>query len=176
MLKGLKVAIAVMAFVMAFVGSQAQITIEPENRCSPYDRGDYHYPASIEAKIVNQNLGGLVFSPYTGEVFRSIRETDIEHIVAAAEAHDSGLCSVDEETRGDFAQDLDNLTLASPSVNRHQKSDKDLADWLPDESVCWYVSTVIQVKAKYGLSMDVDEAETALNVLAECYVQEMIDG
>ena len=50
---------------------------------------------------------------------------DIEHIVARSEAHDSGLCATDAATRRRFASDLLNLTLASPSVNRSQKSGKD---------------------------------------------------
>ena len=36
-------------------------------------------------------------------------ETDIEHIVARSEAHDSGLCVADEATRRRFATDLLNL-------------------------------------------------------------------
>ena len=35
-----------------------------------------------------------------------------------------------------FASDLLNLTLASPSVDRHQKSDKDAAEALPDLNAC----------------------------------------
>ena len=39
--------------------------------------------------------------------------------MAASEAHDLGLCAADRATRAKFAQDLRNLTLASPQVNRH---------------------------------------------------------
>ena len=59
--------------------------------------------------------------PYMGTCFGSTRETDIEYIVAASEAHDSGLCSADADTRARFARDLRNLTLASPRVNRCQR-------------------------------------------------------
>ena len=38
-----------------------------------------------------------------GRVFDSLEETDIEHIVARSEAHDSGLCHADRETRRAFA-------------------------------------------------------------------------
>ena len=113
------------------------ITIAPEERCSPYDSDDYPYSPSVEPKIVDE-LGG-VYGPYTGDWFGSIRETDIEHIVARSEAHDSGLCAADPATRARFASDLLNLTLASPSVNRHQKVAKDAAEWLPDLNGCWYV-------------------------------------
>ena len=67
------------------------LTIAPENRCSPYNAGDHPYPESVEDRIVAE-LGG-VYGPYTGTWFTSKRETDVEHIVARSEAHDSGLSS-----------------------------------------------------------------------------------
>ena len=54
-----------------------------------------------------------------GGVFSSTRETDIEHIVARSEAHDSGLCAANPETRNRFASDLLNLTLAAVVKNGH---------------------------------------------------------
>ena len=68
------------------------LTITPENRCSTYDPDDYRYSQSVEPRIV-ASMGGTVYGPYTGRVFSSTRETDIEHIVARSEAHDSGLCA-----------------------------------------------------------------------------------
>ena len=85
----------------------------PEARCSPYDSGDYGYSQSVEDRII-RSLGG-VYGPYTGRWFGSKRETDIEHIVARSEAHDSGLCRADRAARRRFSEDLRNLTLAAPS-------------------------------------------------------------
>ena len=67
-----------------------------------------------------------------------------------------------------FATDLDNLTLASPQVNRYVKSDKDAADWLPDHNRCWYVKTVLSVKQKYDLTMDEEERNVIRDTLLEC--------
>ena len=106
--------------------------------------------------------------PYTGTWFDSIRETDIEHIVARSEAHDSGLCAAGPATRAKFASDLLNLTLASPSVNRHQKSDKDAVEWLPDLNEYWYVGRTIQVRLEYGLTIDRPEADAVDKVLGGC--------
>ena len=106
------------------------LTIAEEDRCSPYDPDDYPYPASVEARIV-EDMGGVIYGPYTGRLFGSTRETDIEHIVARSEAHDSGLCAADAQTRKEFARDLLNLTLAGPTVNRQQKSNNDVAEWAP---------------------------------------------
>ena len=109
------------------------LAVAPEHRCAPYNRADYPYPQSIEARIVGAQ-GGVIYGPYSGRSFRSTFETDIEHIVAVSEAHDSGLCAADPETRRRFATDLLNLTLASPEMNRCGKSGKcayDAAQWLP---------------------------------------------
>ena len=142
------------------------LKVEPENRCSDYERRHYHYPASIEQKIVDRQGG--IFGPYEMLYFGSIKETDIEHIVAAAEAHDSGLCARSRDDRKAFAQDLDNLTLASPKVNRWQKSDRDAAEWMPDHSRCWYAGRIIAVKQKWGLSVDQAEREALETYIAAC--------
>ena len=82
------------------------LTVAPEYRCSPYRSDDYHYPQSVEPQIV-RSMGGRIYGPYTGRDFESIRQTDIEHIVARSEAHDSGLCAADAATRRRFAADQD---------------------------------------------------------------------
>ena len=73
------------------------IAVAPEDRCSPYDPDDYPYSPSVEPRIVEAQGG--IYGPYTGTWFENIRETDIEHIVARSEAHDSGLCAASAATR-----------------------------------------------------------------------------
>ena len=169
--------IIVLLAILAPTTLQAQepspaIVIKPENRCSPYNRDHYPYPQSVEDSIIAR-MGGRIYSPYTGESFASKRETDIEHVVAVSEAHDSGLCATSTSTRRAFARDLDNLTLASPALNRYEKVAKDVAEWLPVQNQCWFVARVVAIKKKYGLSMDAREAAAALNVLADCVNLEM---
>ena len=149
------------------------IQIAIENRCSPYNSDDYSYSQSVELRII-ADMGGAIYSPYTGQHFQSRTETDIEHIVARSEAHDSGLCGRDAQTRRAFSGDLLNLTLADPSLNRHQKSAKDLAEWLPELNQCWFVKQVVAVKRKYNLSMDTREVETARRIWANCSSFEML--
>jgi len=146
--------------------SWRNLQVAPESRCSPYQASDYAYPQSIEGLIV-ESLGGI-WGPYTGRTFTSGGSTDIEHIVARSEAHDSGLCAATVETRRIFATDLLNLTLASPTVNRSEKNDRDAADWLPAQNRCWFADRVLRVRQKYGLTIDRREAETLDQVLAAC--------
>ena len=143
------------------------LTVEPERRCSAYDKKrDYPYPQSVEREIVRQI--GAVYGPYTKTCFASMRETDIEHIVSASEAHDSGLCAADRAIRARFARDLRNLTLASPQVNRYQKAGKDAAEWLPDRNRCWFAARILEVKRAYHLTVDRREAAALKRVLSGC--------
>ena len=152
------------------------LSLAPEHRCSPYDRADYPYPQSVEARIV-ASMGGHVYGPYTGRHFGSTRETDIEHMVALSEAHDSGLCAAGPTVRRRFASDPLNLTLAEPAVNRCGSGGKcgfDAADWQLPMNRCWFAGRVVAVKRKYRLSVDRREAAALDRVLAGCGSTAMI--
>ena len=143
------------------------ITIAPEHRCAPYHPDDYPYLQSVEAQIVAA-LGGAIYGPYTGTTFRSTRDTDIEHIVARSEAHDSGLCAASPAVKAAFARDLLNLTLASPGLNRYQKRDKDVAEWQPAVNACWFAARTLEVRRKHRLTIDRAEAAAVERILTNC--------
>ena len=114
----------------------------------------------IAALPATMKAGGQVYTPYSCLAFDITADgtaaTDIEHIVALAEAHDSRIA---DDRRRDIASDLENLTIADPTVNRSQKSDRDAAGWMPARHGRWFAERVIAVKLEYGLS--VDSAERA---------------
>ena len=140
------------------------IPVAEEDRCSPYKPGkDYNYSPTVEERIADRD--GMR-SPYDLQEFSNLRQSDIEHVVARSEAHDSGLCTQPIATRRAFANDLANLVLASPGLNRHQKRDKDAAEWLPERNRCWYAGVNINIRRKYGLTIDRAEAD-ALEALLE---------
>ena len=148
------------------------IQIRPENRCSPYNRRDYSYPQSVEPEITVQQ-GGL-FSPYDMRCFVSLRQVDIEHIVARSEAHDSGLCAATDQVRRAFSEDLLNLTHATRLLNGHIKGSNDAGEWLPQYNRCWYAHTIVAVKRKYGLTVDREEADALSNTLQNCPSKTML--
>ena len=159
--------VALIAATAASAETWRGLTVAPEHRCSPYDKKrDYPYPQSVEREIVREL--GAVYGPYTGTCFASTRQSDIEHVVATSEAHDSGMCAADRVTRARFARDLQNLTLASPEVNRRQKSGKDAGEWVPDRNRCWFAGRVLEVKRAYGLTVDRREAATLERILRGC--------
>ena len=150
-----------------FLGECATpLTVAAEHRCAPYRSDEHAYPPAVEDDIIRR-LGGL-FSPYTNAVLHSKRDTDIEHVVARSEAHDSGLCRADAATKRRFSRDLLNLTLASPRVNRNQKGAKDAAEWQPEANQCWFAQTVVAVRRAYRLTIDRREADAIDRILAGC--------
>lgn len=147
------------------------IPIREENQCSPYRGQDYSYPQSVEPQITIQQ-GGL-FSPYDMKCFLSLWQVDIEHIVARSEAHSSGLCAATDEVRKEFSEDILNLTHATRALNQ-SKAAYDAADWLPRYNRCWFAQTVVEVKRKYGLTVDQEEAHALSRILQNCPDKEMI--
>lgn len=135
-----------------------------------YDRDAFGSSYStLEDEIIAglPKSGGQVYTPYTCKLF-DIRTdgtaaTDIEHIVALAEAYDSGLS---ESLFRTFAGDIINLTIADPTVNRHQKSDRDAGEWMPPRNMGWFASKVVAVKQKYDLSVNPAERDALASMLA----------
>ncbi len=149
------------------------LIVAPEYRCSKYDRrADYQYSQSVELDIIASI--GKIYEPYTGTCFNSRFDTDIEHIVATSEAHDSGLCAADRQTRMRFASDLRNLTLASPRVNRNLKKGKDAAEWMPQKNRCWFAARILEVRLAYNLTIDRREADALEQVLINCDSFDMV--
>lgn len=152
------------------------LVVAPEDRCELYCADHYPYPPSVENEII-ANLGGHIYGPYTGRYFTDSKQTDIEHIVARSEAHDSGLCDAEPKLKAEFARDPLNLTLAAPQVNRCNaggKCDSDAAEWLPDLNRCWFAARVIAVRMKYFLTIDREEADALDEVLRNCPSTDMV--
>lgn len=154
------------------------LNVEPENDCGKhYSHYQYVYLAyrgdeDLENRIA-RNQGGI-FSPYDKITYDSIKETDIEHIVARKQAHLSGFaCKSTEQTKRSFVTDLNNLTLATPKVNRGDKRDKDAANYMPQENKCWFAATVIRVKFLYNLSIDKRERDALYKTVSTCHDYEM---
>ncbi|WP_430334214.1 HNH endonuclease family protein [Rhodococcus sp. ACT016] len=96
---------------------------------------------------------------------------DAEHIVALAEAWRSGAAAMDEDTRRRIANDAVNLVAADPSANR-SKGDQDAANYLPPGKFrCTYVDRYLQVKVKYGLSVDPAEQAALRTAVDTCVLQ-----
>jgi len=127
--------------------------------------------SSVEATGGDCDIAtGEWFSYYDERTWTSDDDLDIDHTVALGEAWRSGAWAWSDQQREAYANDLDDertLVAVTASVNR-SKSDKDPAEWLPESSVCRYVSEWVAVKIRWQLSIDPAEHEALVDVAAEC--------
>ncbi len=118
-------------------------------------------------------LAGVLYpDPYTGENIRFVRGAslvDIDHVVALAQAWESGAWQWRFPQRVRFANDPLNLLAVSARANR-QKGDREAAAWLPANRSfrCAFIARQIAVKAKYRLSVTAAEKAAMERVLQRC--------
>ncbi|ROV68786.1 HNH endonuclease family protein [Streptomyces globisporus] len=114
--------------------------------------------------------GGTWVSYYDGQEVTSAGSLDIDHMVALAEAWDSGASAWSAARREAYANDQGahtSLVAVTARTNR-QKSDQDPADWMPPspQAQCRYVGEWVATKLRWQLTVDDRELE-ALKVYAE---------
>lgn len=117
-------------------------------------------------------VAGDWFSAYDGLTFSDPSELDIDHVVALAEAWDSGASGWDASRRRAFANDLahpEALQAVSASSNR-SKSDLDPGQWKPTRDAAWcqYARDWVSVKKAWDLSADQNEIDDLKVMLRTC--------
>lgn len=122
-------------------------------------------------------VGGEWISAYDGEVLTDASQLQIDHVVALAEAWDSGASVWTADRRMRFANDLDvswALIAVSGSSNQ-SKSDKDPADWLPPNAgdICPFVSAWIAIKVRWQLAVDPRERDALTGLVGKCPASRM---
>jgi lamin tail-like protein/uncharacterized protein DUF1524 len=118
------------------------------------------------------SVTGQWFSAYDGVTTTISSQLDLDHLVALAEAWDSGASTWDPARRGEYANDLGysgSLIAVSASSNR-SKGDRDPAEWMPRrrEAWCQYAVDWISVKVRWGLTADRHEVEALEAALEAC--------
>lgn len=114
------------------------------------------------------SASGSWYSVFDGVSTTNSSSFDLDHIVALAEAHDSGGANWTAAKKQQFANYPANLVLVSASSNR-SKSDKDVAEWRPAEQAwCTMARYVISVKSQFGLSVDAAERDALAEMLETC--------
>jgi hypothetical protein len=108
--------------------------------------------------------GGEWRSVYDDQILDDPLQVQIDHVVALAEAWDSGAFGWDAVRRNAFANDLSlpwSLLGVSGPTNE-DKGDKDPADWLPPNGdfVCRYIGDWLSIKASWGLTIDEREKQS----------------
>lgn len=140
-------------------GHVATGTLDPE----PYTGGTVHF---VQGKA-NKAEGGSASATDGG--------IQIDHVVAYAEAYNSGLKDRTEEQRDTYYTDPDVLLAVQARAN-NAKKDADAAGWMPswDAFRCDYAALQIGIKAKYSLTVDQKEHDALASTLAQCPAQKVV--
>jgi hypothetical protein len=140
-------------------GRVATGTLDPE----PYTGGTVHF---VQGKA-NKAEGGSASATDGG--------IQIDHVVAYAEAYNSGLKDRTEEQRDAYYTDPDVLLAVQAQAN-NAKKDADAAGWMPswDAFRCDYAALQIGIKAKYSLTVDQKEHDALASTLAQCPTQKVV--
>jgi hypothetical protein len=116
--------------------------------------------------------GGRWYSYYNNTSYTLPSDLDIDHMVALAEAWDSGARSWTTTRRRSFANDLgDSRTLVAVKDTVNQsKGDKDPAEWMPSYSGarCRYITEWVVVKKRWGLTADSAEKSALTSQASTC--------
>jgi len=115
---------------------------------------------------------GSWLSVYDSVTTKNAQKFDVDHVVALAEAWDSGAASWTASRREAFANDLDSpwsLVAVTASSNR-TKSDKDISNWKPAKKSgrCFLATATVITKWRWSLSVDPVEFATLKAELANC--------
>ena len=118
---------------------------------------------------------GTLISPYTGDSIDFERgidtsaEVQIDHVVALANAWQTGAVALTKAERTALANDPLNL-FAVDGASNSQKGAGDAATWLPSSKAfrCVYVEHQVAVKAKYELWVTKAEKAAMSRILEDC--------
>jgi len=120
-------------------------------------------------------MTGTLVSPYTNETIAFQRgidtsaEVQIDHVVALANAWQTGAQKIGQSQRVELANDPLNL-FAVDGTSNSAKGAGDAATWLPASKAfrCTYVAHQVEVKHKYTLWVTEAEHAAITRVLTTC--------
>ena len=118
-----------------------------------------------EVLAAEERSDGTWFSWWDAKLVSVSGHLDIDHVVALAEAWDSGASLWNSARRNAFADWQVNLVAVGQSIAA-SKGGQDAADWSPPRarSACLFAEITITTKARWGLAVDAAE-KAALGAL-----------
>lgn len=125
-----------------------------------------------------KELKGPWYSVYDNITVSDYRKLEIDHVVALAEAWDSGAKAWSKTKKASFANDLSpySLQAVTTTVNRF-KSDKDFAEYKPrtTKAKCFLANAVIITKWRWDLTVDKKEMDSLKATIKTCPEQIVTD-
>ncbi len=154
------------------------LAVAPEPTRSGYDRDLFKHwddedrdgcDTRCEVLAAERRSDGTWFSLWDGYSTPNTSELHIDHVVALAEAWDSGANSWTSTQRDGFADWTVNLTAVTASSNL-SKSDRDAGQWFPSrpQSNCVFAELTVITKYHWRLAVDTAEKTALSNMLNGC--------
>ena len=158
----------------AAIGILNGLTVEAEHAGTGYVSADFEH----DRDHLCDNAGT---DPYTGLNFDP-STCEVDHIVAAQEAFESGAWAWDTARRMAFGNDAENLVATRDCV-KESKGAHDMAEWSgrmasgvcePEETEttvegrCFLARKTVEIKANYSLSVDQAEKAALTSALEAC--------
>jgi len=120
-------------------------------------------------------LRGLLHDPYTGKTIDFVRgvgtstAVQVDHVVALADAWETGAQQWTPQRRQEFANDPLELIAVDGPTNE-SKGAGDAATWLPPHKAfrCAYAARQIAVKLTWGLWVKPAERDALTRILQQC--------
>lgn len=165
------------------------LVVTDEDPRNGYDRDLFGYPATDsngcstrdlalqrDAEVVTEKVGdcwvksGRWTSLYDGLFITDPAELHVDHVVALAEAWDSGASAWNQSRMIAFGNDLAESSLRVVSASSNiSKSDRDPGEWRPrSEAWCQYGADVVVVKTRWGLTVDPAEHAALEQLVGSC--------
>ena len=154
------------------LGVLNSLTVESEYGGSGYVRAEFEHHRGYLCDASGTD-------PYTGIAFDA-SSCDVDHIVAAQEAFESGAWEWNVARRQEFGNAAVNLVPTRDCVNR-SKGSRDMAEWsgrigsgdcgglnMTAQGRCYMAWKMVEVKAAFDLSVDQAEKNTLAQVLDGC--------
>lgn len=116
--------------------------------------------------------GGRWYSYYDNVYWTAPADLDIDHVVALAEAWDSGARNWTTDRRQAYANDLGDvraLVAVTDNVNQ-AKGDQDPATWMPSyaSARCRFIGEWVAVKIRWRLTVDSTEKSALTGYANDC--------
>lgn len=133
--------------------------------------------------VVDENclvLSGELIDPYSNQAIsfhrgpNSSSLVQIDHIVSLSDAWQKGAQNLSYQRRVEFANDPLELIAVDGRLNE-QKSDSDVASWLPpyEPFRCQFIARQVAVKHKYDLWVTRAEFDMMKRILTSCPSQRL---
>jgi hypothetical protein len=171
----------------------AVLEVREEENSETYDRAKFRHWINVDGKcsarefvLISESTTEVKYSDeeeckvstgtwmslYDGATFKNARDLDIDHMVPLKEAWESGAESWNDNKRRTYANDTEydkSLIAVSASSNR-SKSDRDPADWMPEDETytCLYIADWVSVKYRWNFTIDKTEKQALDGYVKDC--------